>query len=666
MAEQNQPIDVTKDKIYSVRENIEEPLTRLPYNNKKYDLIDLIRKINENEPRIMSSMETDTYVAFREGLQIFKTLSDMLADKTGLRQNLAGTAKPPMPETEVTKLKDFCYNYAAFVASSYVVKKLDSILLADVNNQIKQERKEDLGTLVLDTTRSQENVMGQLFGPVLERVTKHVEGGRQYFKTPYDFTLFVRNVFDKFAEATKARKDNYPTLSKHINGYRWRVMDDYLSLENWADMSIPVAKASDQKTSFRPIRSEEIVGNKSAKRKIARYVDRLMLYDLAAKKNPIIDMGGLAWTVLFDGPPGTGKSSLFRLAMTLLDERAKQLGIKYNIFTVDQSIKDEYYGKTGKILLEKLGVTKDQSALSLGIFDDLDLLTTPRREAQGADNDINNIVMQYLDGVYTLRLGNVINFAATNKPTGLDDALRNRFNDRFLIDGPVTAEDFADMVNLELKPLIKIKKLEMDNGKGYNPFATQDIRRDDGSWTATEDVSAYMADEFKKFKKSSVIDFGRFMADLKAKNPKITGRSSKAIMESIKTRSADFDIPNGWFTDKKQFFDLPFEKKLQAVGKLYVPITPDILFQEAQRYFDSEQRYANSEAVEQIGRGYDNRVWNMLAEMKVLEENIKKAKDGNISDIEKLQALRTQMGVLEEASNKAVMDALEKASKPGK
>ena len=76
------------------------------------------------------------------------------------------------------------------------------------------------------------------------------------------------------------------------------------------------------------------------------------------------------------------------------------------------------------------------------------------------------------------------------------------------------------------------------------------------------------------------------MADLKEKNPKITGRSSRAILESIKERSADFDIPREWFSNPALYFEQPFETKTHMLVELFRPITPDILFQEAQRYFD--------------------------------------------------------------------------------
>jgi len=666
LVEQNQPIDITKDMVYFHQEQIENGLSGFPYSGKRYDLSDLIRQIDMKEPKIMSNVETETYLAIREGMQIFKTVSDMLEDKTGARKKLLSTKNADLAtDPELLKLNEFCHNFAAYAASAYIVKKIETALMKDPEynaEKAKDEKPMGLDNLQLNASKPAEGVITQLVAPIYANLVNHVEGKKDVFKAKHEFPLYVKDVFEKYASIAKSKKDAHPTLDRHINGYRWRIMDDFLSIESYEDKSVPTVKPAEQKLSFRPIRSEEIVGNKSAKRKISRYVDRLVLYDFAAKKNPIIDMGGLAWTVLFDGPPGTGKSSLFRLAMTLLDERCQQLGIKYNVFTVDQSIKDEYYGKTGKILLERLAVTKDQNALSLGIFDDLDLLTTTRREAQGADNDINNIIMQYLDGVYTLRLGNVINFGATNKPTGLDDALRNRFNDRFLIDGPVSAEDFADIVNLELKQLIKIGKLKIDNGKGYKPFDTQDIRNDDGTWTAHEDVAAYMAENLKQYKNATLIDFGRFMEGLKAKNQKITGRSAKAINESIKARCANFDIPNDWFADRRQFLDLPFEKKVQAIGKLYVPITPDILFQEAQRYFDSEERYANNEAVEQIGRSYDNKVWNIQSEIRLLEEQVKQAKEGGkVPDLARLEALRTQMAIIQETSKQTVIDAFKRA-----
>jgi hypothetical protein len=347
------------------------------------------------------------------------------------------------------------------------------------------------------------------------------------------------------------------------------------------------------------------------------------------------------------------------MSMTLLHEYCEQVGLKYHIFTIDPSIKDEYYGKTGKIMLERLAVTKDDGALTLGIWDDLDLLTSSRRDAQGADNDINNISMQYFDGVFTLRLGNVCNYAATNDPTGLDNALRNRFNDRLLVEGPVDGYDFSDMFVSESRELRDRGLIKIELGKDYTPFSSQDLRNPDGTWTGQK-VASYMAEEMsKKYKKATVLDFGKFMERLKAENPTITGRSAKAIFEAIKERCADFDVPREWFENRSEFFDLPYERKVMTLADLYRPITPDILFQEAQRYADSETRYATREAEEQVRRGYQARVWDIRSQVQYLEEQLRK---GEEADTFKLAALRSVLDEINEKAAETVKQVLLRAA----
>jgi len=663
VVEQNQPVDVGKEQIQPYKKAIDGILTEKFQLHGKSNLPELIRQIDEEEPHIMSDLERTTYLALRDGMQIFKTISSQLSDKSGLRKKLASAPITELDSPEIHKLKDFCYNFAAYAASLYVSKKLDQAIAAQIDVEAKEEDKTYLSQLRLDTTRPEEGVIFQLLAPVYTRLVEHLDHDREILKSPYAFPIFVKEVFEKYAELAKEKKDRYPSLEKeHINGYRFRIMDDFLAIEGYEDKSIPTVKPMEQKITFRPIDPNEIVGNLSSKRKITRTVERLVLYDFTKQKNPILELGGLPWSTLLDGLPGTGKSSMFRMAMTLLHEYCQQLGLKYYVFTVDPSIKDEYYGKTGKILLERLSVTKDPNALSLGIFDDLDLLTTTRRDAQGADNDINNIIMQYFDGVFTQRLGNVTNYGATNKPTGLDNAMRNRFNDRMLVDGPTTSYDFADLLMLECKDLVTNKLLRIEHGKGYKPFTTQDFRRADGTWTA-QDVVSYMADEFVKYKKASILDFGEFMEKLKEKNPSITGRSAKAIIESIHERCADFNIPREWFSNKAKFFDLPYARKVQKLSELYNPITPEILFQEAQRYADSEQRYAQKETEEEVGIGYKSRIWNLQAEIQFLEEQLG---EGISSDYGKLIMLKSILQDRMDEGLKTIKEAYEKAEKTDK
>src|SRR5262249_42768069 len=138
------------------------------------------------------------------------------------------------------------------------------------------------------------------------------------------------------------------------------------------------AQAQDAKVEFTPVQPDQIVGNTAAKRALLRYVDRLALYDAEKGFNPVLELGGLPSTVLFDGFPGTGKSSLFRMAMTCMTMRSEQVGLSKNFVSIDPSIKDEYYGKTAKLLTEKLSLARDRHALTLIFFDDVDLLLLAR------------------------------------------------------------------------------------------------------------------------------------------------------------------------------------------------------------------------------------------------------------------------------------------------
>ena len=127
------------------------------------------------------------------------------------------------------------------------------------------------------------------------------------------------------------------------------------------------------------------------------------------------------------------------------------------------------------------------------------------------------------------------------------------------------------------------------------------------------------------------------MAGLKEKNPRITGRSMKAILEAIKERCADFDVPAEWFQNPEAFRALPYDRKTPMLAELYNPITPDILFQEAQRYFESEERYAGTEAESQIERGYNAFAWNVQSELQYYEEQLA---EGATSNLGRLLALR--------------------------
>ena len=647
MTEPHTPIDVSAADLAPHKDSVESLLANYRFRGSTQALADLLRKVDASEKYVMGTKERDLYLAVREGLQVFRAMANILSDKVGLKRKIAETPTAQLgTDPDVAQLRGFCHHFATFAASTFIHKRL-----AKIDTEEGAGEEPDLSVLRLESSQPADSVIRRLVAPIFSQLVTHVDKGA-VFADPGELVEFTRAVFARYAELAETEGARYTTLAHHVQGYRFRILDDFCDLEGYRDVAVSSAPATASKKSFQPIQPEEIVGNRAAKRKIVRYIERLALYDATEGMNPVLALGGLSWSNLFDGPPGTGKSSIFRLAMTQLADLAEHVGLPYHIVTIDQSIKDEYYGKTGKLLLEKLRVTQDDKALSLVVFDDIDLLTSTRQDAQGGDNDVNNIIMQYMDGVFPVRRGNVVNLAASNEPTGVDDALRNRFNDRLLIDGPTTAEDFADMVMLLGGDLIERKLLRAE--LGYQPFESQDTREDGGGWS-NDDVASYMAERFQSHGGKSVLEFGQFVAALKEDNPLITGRSMKAILEAIKERSASFDVPREWFEDHSLFLDLPYAQKVQKLAELYAPIDPDVLFQEAQRYFDSEERFRATEASSHVERGYNSRLWNVQSELRFLEDQIAQGRE---SDLGKLHELRMLHDHLAEQKSRLMDEAI--------
>ncbi|MBS3143013.1 ATP-binding protein [Candidatus Woesearchaeota archaeon] len=607
MTTANAPIDIGPEQIKPYQEPIEKITESYGLGGSRLSLTDLIKSLDKEEPHIMNDLEAATYKAMREGLQISRALTKLLEGKVNFLQVQKDSSDPDSPT--IVKVRTFINTFATYVSSAYIATRLERLIEGKDG-----ESQADVTKQSIPFTDDSEYAMKRALAPIYDVLGKHKrqienpkdhEGEPPVFANPESFVRFAIKVFNHNKDLALKNRDSaaYPKeLESHLQGVQWNVMDQYLSVEGF-DITTSAAIVSSQSSiEFQPIKPEEIIGNRNAKRSITRSIERFVLYDFEKGRNPFLEYGGLPWSILFDGKPGTGKTSMFRMGMTMLDELAKQLGLPYRIIIIDQEIKNKYYGETGTRLLAKLEPAHDPRMLCYVVMDDIDLLTTRRGDAQGGDNDINNILMQYLDGAKTVIRGNVINFAASNDPTGLDAAMRNRFAYRLLIEGPTTPEDFADMLFMQSKKLRGARILNIEPGTGYVPMATQDLRRADGTWTLTEDVAAYMAERFADRKDATMIEFGQFMNELMIKIPTISGRSVTAIKDNILARAADFDVPREWLESPDAFISQPWETKIELITPLYKKITPDILFQEAQRYADSEKRYVEAARIEEAKR----------------------------------------------------------------
>jgi hypothetical protein len=436
----------------------------------------------------------------------------------------------------------------------------------------------------------------------LKAITQTAPDGQPIVETADDLANLTRDYFVAARDQMIASAAEHPAaLLAQVEGAPFRIGD--LELRGFA----VAERDRSAKVEFAPVLPEQIVGNSSAKRALCRYVDRLALYDTAQGMNPILELGGLPSTVLFDGFPGTGKSSLFRMAMTRMNMRAAQTGLPARFVAIDPGIKDEYYGKTAKLLTEKLALARDPSALTLLFFDDIDLLLLARGDPGlgGSDKDVLNITMQFLDGAFTVQRGNWQAYAATNEPTATDSALRQRFHHRELIGGPEDWDDYAALIGIKLARQIKQGLVQIGGELPTPQIAQRTGNRGQGraGGGLLDRAKSLIPDSRSPIPgKLSWRELGELCAEYKRKDPRFTGRPIESVTQKLLSESADFDVPEEWFTNPAAYLEKGYVDKVALVRSLYRPITGEMIAAELEHYFSSEQRYADDARAQRAQR----------------------------------------------------------------
>jgi len=558
----------TRDNIHPIgdsdldahRNDAEFRMQNIPMRGVAYDLLAELRKLPGVGGYLLSEPVNHVLHAIRRGLCLYYELYEELSAKIDPRQ------------------ATFLGSYALFGMAALVAHELP----APEGENLATFPKPDDGFFKVGL--GPDDDLKALLSFYLKAVTQTARDGSLIVESPADLLNLTRDYFAAARDQVIADSDTHaPELLAQVDGTAIRVGE--LELHGFS----AAAEGQAAKVEFTPMLPEQIVGNSAAKRALIRYVDRLALYDAAQGFNPVLELGGLPSTVLFDGYPGTGKTSLFRMAMTRLNQRGEQAGLPVRFVMIDPGIKDEYYGRTAKLLNEKLATVRDQSALVLVFFDDVDLLLLSRGDPGmgGADKDVLNITMQFLDGAFTKPIGNTQTYAATNEPTATDSALRQRFHHRELIEGPETWEDYARLAQIKLARQIKHGLVPIA-GEVLAPKAAAA-----GVPATTGDTRFALRNPFAgKVRSISWRELGELCMEFKRKDPRFTGRPIESVTQKLLAESADFDVPEAWFADPSIYLEKPYDEKVALLATLYRPISGEMIAAELERYFASEQRYA--------------------------------------------------------------------------
>ena len=146
-------------------------------------------------------------------------------------------------------------------------------------------------------------------------------------------------------------------------------------------------------------------------------LDPSTLNRISAGTREHLQASGLPKAVLFDGPPGTGKTSTARALASM--------AVVPLVYVPIESITSKYYGESEKILSRIFALSSQFEGGCILFLDEIDaLVTTREQDMHDASRRILGVLLKEIDG---FEASNVVVIAATNRKRDLDPALLSRF-----------------------------------------------------------------------------------------------------------------------------------------------------------------------------------------------------------------------------------------------
>lgn len=562
-----------------------------------HDIEEVLRELSPEEKFRTLPDELMLVYALRNATCLYFYFFELLKERTGLAKEVDDARSRGAAVTPSIKAKvRFISAYSFFVMASSIVVRCEKKLRGLDTSKLAQLRT-DAFDVVLGNGIQKD--LGYAYAYYIDALTlpgdtgKLVQGSGDLLAVTRDYWKALAN------KASVAAKEAPADLLGFVANTTFRH-------GTFSITGLLTEDKQDQKVvTWAPVQPSEVIGDSDVTVDLLRFTDRISFYDVVLQKNPFNDVGGIPQSILFDGPPGTGKTTRMRMMMTRLAHRSEQNGVPYLFKTVTaDQIKSEWYGKTAKLIADLIETVKDPAIMSILFLDDIDLIISGDRGmgSQGADNDITNALMSFLSGTGTNYTGNYLTVAATNKPTGTDEALRQRFVYRAALKGPREMKDFADIASQKLSGFAKTGLLRISD-KGYKPLSR--------AMTGKSEQTS------KQLKGDSWLDIGMFCEELNRKDPGFTPRSVENAIKVAVAHAIDFDTPEKWFTDTQEFRAKSFEERIKLIGDQCRPITAKDVLVALERQFDVEVRYRQE--------AFDKKVIEVAEDMKIRQEALAKA-----------------------------------------
>ncbi|WP_306116753.1 MULTISPECIES: ATP-binding protein [unclassified Roseovarius] len=552
-------------------------VTRSTARPEGVHLIDRIAGADGDDP-LTSPLQATVMHTLRRALAVALAVGENYADATGLadlrRANLAGSL-PADRKTEFSELMA-----AEALAVSHVFANATAFLLGPHGSEISVEVGEVEEVL---TDNAQLALHGALW-EMDQDIAKHASDDARLVAT---ITAFAEQLMEKIALRAQnaARLDPFTQAS-------WRIEADDLTIRGF-DVSSK-GKSSTLTMTFK--QPHEVVGNHIAKYQAMKLAKMLMAYDFDRRLNPFAELGGFIFTFMGDGKPGTGKTTLIQMMAGLIQGYCQNAGYPFRYQNLSTESIDSYQGKSAQNAKSFINNVIDPSVIGFGTIDDIDQLAGKRgdRQSSAGQLEITAVLMESFAGANTVVRGNCTFGMFSNYPENVDDALRQRAGARFLVDGPITREDYIDILYLLMG-----KNHDIPLGE-HEVYAAQEIKKAVAASFESHSkpheeglLRVYEAVDRKIGKLDTIAKLGTYLKGIQEADERFTGRAIKNITDAVKVRAMDFELPDEWMEEPDLFLLKDYDTKKGMIEELRQPITVEMVIQEINRYADSEFRYAD-------------------------------------------------------------------------
>ena len=432
-----------------------------------------------------------------------------------------------------------------------------------------------------------------------------------------DFTVVY---FEALIGEINLRK-NALEHTETITDRTYKLENSTFSISGWDLNFLDTAKSVE----FNKINFEEIVGNRDAKHFSRRLTERLLSYDVEAKKNPFQELGGFMPVFMGYGIPGTGKSMLIAAIATRLKELTDQLEVPFLFHPMPDTLISTFQGGSAEKMVQWMKPLQDPTRLIFAPIDDAEN-NLQERTAQGVSAGVKEVIgvfLRYTEGAYAMNYGNSSIGLFTNLPEQLDKAVINRIQGRFKIDGAQSENDFIDQDYLWWKKFESTLPgfVSMKN-PDYSFLADQQLVSNLSQLMETTEkpTEERVLKIYKTVEATHTANEHQFYAALYKQVqdvfPFFSSRDVRNIQSAISLRLTDFDLPEDWYENPEIYFKKTYNTKLDMLRELMKANMKglnfsDIRKQEVIRYLDNMAIIADTD----FKRKVDSRIKQMNVEV---------------------------------------------------